>query len=1011
MRFSLHSLWSSFVLQFIVCGFGLVSCAAGQPKQPGSPPIPKSIAGAVGAPTDIFPGAHYNAQIPTVESVVGFKVGDQAATHDEILACFRAWEKASDRVRLVQYATTYEGRESFIAIITSPGNMARLDEIRAGLDKLADPRTTNDREAKKIIQSSPATAWLAHSIHGDELSGADGALALGYHLAASTDDEVTNMLDDLVVLIDPHQNPDGRDRYLQMVREHRGAIPNTDWQSILHGGYWPVGRTNHYYFDLNRDWIFGVNPETRGRIREASKWKPMLFTDAHEMGALDTYLFAPARAPVNPNFATTTPRWANVFAKDQAAAFDQRNWLYYTGEWNENWYPGYTDSWGGFRGAVPILYEQAGVDLFGVKQRNGATLTYRESAAHHAVSGWTNLRTLVRNKQSLLRDFYEARKAVVAADSPYAKRVFAITPTRNAARLASLVDLLHLEGFEAFTLESEIAIDAGVDRFGHDASGVTLPAGTILIPNRQPEGRLLAAMFEFDPKMGEEFLKTERREILRSGGSRLYDITAWSIPLLYDLDAYQIAMEHLPASARPIAVEERAPHGLVNEQGAIAFVIDGASDSAPIAAARLMEENVHARVAQSAFRLDGGDYARGSVVVTNADNRSETASNWRRDLARICDELDLQAVGVKTGLEIDPELPDLGGGNFTLLTRPRVAIVTRGKTNANSMGAIWHLLDQTMGIPAALIDADKLTNTDLRAYNVIIVPDGFGAITKPAMALLRTWTQRGGTLVAVGGSAAQLATAESDFVSARTLAGSLEDLDDYERAALRELASHAGAVDVDALWSHGAAETTTTPWDDLPERPSLEERKTRDAWRRDFMPQGAVLAARADVTHWLTFGVTDEQLRLPAPGESAIYRDDSPAPMTALYVGRIALMAKDNVTAPLRLGVVEHPNTDARGAKSSEDNGEEAEKRIRVGWSALPDGSRLLLRASGLLWPEAGQRLANTALITQERKSAGQVILFASDPVFRGATLGTARMLMNAIAFGPGLGASAPIEP
>ena len=484
-------------------------------------------------------------------------------------------------------------------VLTSPRNQARLDEIRAGWAQIADPRGASPAELAELLAELPAVAWLGYSIHGDETSGSDASLAVIHHLAAGRGETVETLLDDLVVVIDPMQNPDGRQRFLQMVAEHRGAQPNVDDQSLIHGGYWPWGRTNHYGFDLNRDWILGVNPESRGRIRAAGAWHPLLMVDAHEMGAQDTYLFSPQREPRSPFVSAAAKRWGPVFAREQARAFDERGWVYYTGEWNEGWYPGYTDTWGELRGGVGILYEQAGFAEDGVRRPEGTIHTYREAVHHQAVSSLANLETLRANAGEIKREFLADRLAAVDPRGPYSGRTFAVLPTANRGRLERFLDLMRLQSIELYTLDEPFVAAEAVDQMGHRRRRIELPAGTVLIPNRQPLARLVAAMLEFDPRMPEAYLRRERKQILRTGESSIYDVTAWNLTMMHGLEALSLDTD-LPATAKPLtAAAPAAAPG--SDATAVAWIVDGADDDSVAVAARLMERDVQVRVVDKAL--------------------------------------------------------------------------------------------------------------------------------------------------------------------------------------------------------------------------------------------------------------------------------------------------------------------------------------------------------------------------------------------------------------------------
>jgi hypothetical protein len=360
---------------------------------------------------------------------------------------------------------------------------------------------------------------MAYCIHGDEMSGSDASLGVIHYLAASSDAAATQILENLVVIVDPLMNPDGRDRYLSMLAQNRTIQPSVDDQSILHNGFWPAGRMNHYLFDMNRDWIFATQPETRGRITAINQWNPHYFMESHEMGSQDTFLFMPGREALNPNLPANVKKWETTFATDLGAAFDAHGWRYYTGEWNDNWYPGYSSSWAALRGIVENLYEQANISTDAVRRHEGTLETYREGVHHQLVASMANLTSLSKNRKEIVADYLKERRACTGADATIPARTFAILPSTNAARQRQFRDLMSIQGFEVASAGKTFKV-SGKDRLGREIKDRELPAGTMLISARQPLARLLLAMLEFDPRMSAEFLKDERRGVEPSDALR-----------------------------------------------------------------------------------------------------------------------------------------------------------------------------------------------------------------------------------------------------------------------------------------------------------------------------------------------------------------------------------------------------------------------------------------------------------------------------------------------------------
>src|SRR5262245_49258391 len=391
----------------------------------------------------------YDTSIPTPDSVLGFELGERPARYDEVLRFAEALAAASPRVNLERYARSHEGRDLMLLVISSEANLGRLDAIRSDVAALADPRVPLGGSALAAkAKSTPAIAYMAYGIHGDELSSTDAAIRLAYELAAGETDDVKQLRDRLVVLIDPTENPDGRERILAMGTSYKGQVANPDPEALSHSGVWPWGRGNHYLFDLNRDWFALVHPESRGRADVLRTWHPQLVVDSHEMGFESTYLFNPPRDPFNPNLPSRTKVWWERFASDQARAFDAKGWSYYTREWADEFYPGYGSSIGLYQGAVGILYEQAGTDGQPVRKPSGRIERYADAVAHHFTSSLANLGTAAKNRRELLAAYRASRLEAVARGQRGPVRAFYIAPRPDPDRAERLALRLARLGIE-----------------------------------------------------------------------------------------------------------------------------------------------------------------------------------------------------------------------------------------------------------------------------------------------------------------------------------------------------------------------------------------------------------------------------------------------------------------------------------------------------------------------------------------------------------------------------------
>ena len=532
-------------------------------------------------------GSRYDQNVPSPESILGYAVGSRLATVDEIHRYYQALSDQSKHVQLRTYGQTHEGRDLVTLVVSSPENMALLDVIREQIGRLADPaKLSRPEEAEEIIRHAPAIAWLGYSIHGDETSPADAAVWVAYQLAAGQDEVTQDILKNVVVCIDPLQNPDGRERYLAQMRMFGGKVANPDVQSAQHRGAWPWGRGNHYFFDLNRDFFILSQPESRARVKAFQEWNPQLFVDSHEMGPLDTYLFSPAREPFNPNFTDNNKRWHRVFAEDQSRAFDHYGWNYYTREWVDMWYPGYTDSIT-YRGAVMILYEQAGVDGSLVKRPDGTTMTYREAVHHNVISTMANLETLARRRSEILTDFYQGKKTSLQPPAEGDATAFLIEPSPNPSRDRRLLENLLAQGFEIYQANAAFTARSLVSRFSQNVAEKEFPAGTWIIPLQQPLRRLLHAVFDFDPPMTDTFLKEERFYLEKKDESRMYDVSAWSMPIAYSAECYE-ARSPIRAARQRVTEAPPLAGQIPDTPPQYGFVLDGMDDAATHAVSRLL---------------------------------------------------------------------------------------------------------------------------------------------------------------------------------------------------------------------------------------------------------------------------------------------------------------------------------------------------------------------------------------------------------------------------------------
>ncbi|HIL37871.1 MAG TPA: hypothetical protein EYG26_10380 [Planctomycetes bacterium] len=895
-----------------------------------------------------FEGVIFDPAIPDGSEVLGQSVGSRIARPREILSAFSMWASLSDRMTLHDYGKTHEGRRLIYAVITSPANHARLESIRSSIDLLSDPRGLSEEQAKDLTERTPAIAWMGYSIHGDETSGSDAALAVAHRLVAGQDEGTLALLDSVVVVLDPCMNPDGRARIASLVQQAAGRRVNLDSQAMQRGR-WPFGRGNHYLFDMNRDWMAGVCPETRGRWRVNLALRPQLFVDAHEMSGLDTFLMYPQAAPRHPALPARLLHWQGVFADAHGEVFDAMGWGYYTREWADAWYPGYSDAWGSLGGAIGMLYEQGRNAGQPLRRDSGEVVPYREAVHGQVIASWSNLETLAQNRAAVLGDYHAFHRSHVDGSRSGSKRMFFYhDPSGNLTRV--LID----QGVEVFAAAVEFEAQDVTSHLGAALPVRTFPAGTLLVPVTQPRGALVRAYLEFDPRIDSKTLLDERERLERGDGSRLYDVTAWDLGRQMGVNCWWGTPEGLTLGD-PLGGGKPASPVPAFSGDAYAYALSADDPRALAFLARAFEAGIQVHLSDEEFvgRSAGTSrvFPRGSFLIRRHENQSDLGQ--RIVLAAV--QSGARPMPLSGGRSPDLDHPDLGGQHFTLLYAPRVALVAGEGVQTSGLGHIWQYLDEVLGASVTLIDSASLGSTDLREYQVLILPPGnANSWFDRAGKSIDAWVRGGGTLIAVGNSASAVVTQEEPMVSARRRRDVLEELDRYALATRRARAAREVELDAGALWEGPEDPAPKEMEDSSPEgsSESIDSDPSRqDAWQRRFMPQGVVLKGEIDDHHWLTGG---------CPAEFALF-----------FAGSSVLLDAGRV--PVRFAT-----------------------------------SRAL-RLGGLLWPEARARIADSAWVTQESHGSGQVILFATSPVFRGSWAQTGRILGNAVLLGPGVGAS-PVQ-
>ena len=903
---------------------------------------------------DVFnSNAELNNSIPTFKAVNGFALGEKPSHYFQTVRYIQAVAKASDRVKLVQQGETFQGRKLYYLIISSPQNLAKLNKIESDISKLFDPRKLrNEKEAREIIKNSPAVVFLMYSIHGNEASGTDASLKTLYNLAARQDAAIKKILDSLIVCIYPMENPDGRERFISEAEQWIGAKPSTDAQSLPHSGLWPSGRTNHYRFDLNRDWFILSQPESRARVKAILRMKPQLVVDAHEMGPYSTYLFNPPREPINPNMHPFIRKWWKTFAADLANSFNQHGWSYYTREWLDEFYPGYGTSWPAYTGAVCILYEQARTAGVPVKRPDKTILTFQESVRHQFVSSMTNIFTAYKHRSKLLEEYYLMKKEAVNYSGKV--KAFAIEPAANKALVNKFISKLLFQGIEVYRANKPFAVSKSRDYLTKKVARRKFPAGSFVIPLNQPLKPLIKAIMDFDVRMKTSFLKSERESLLKGKGTRMYEVSAWSFPIAYGLKCSELFRKPEVKLERVTSVK-KIKGGLKNPQALYGYLIRPNDFNYFKILKDLFEAGFQVRCAKEGFTVEGKSFKRGTLLIRKIENPGKDFSVLK-NFAR---KEGVEITGINTALS--QKGIDLGGDYFQLLRKPKIALVTGRSVISSNFGEIWFLLDRQLKQEVSLILFERLAGTDLRKYNLMILPSVYGGagafkrtLGKAGITKLKAWVKNGGTLIAIGSSAAALADTSLKISRVRLRMQSLKKLSQYAEEINYENKIQTVKIDSAEIWEETTVKKTAPHVKSKAktQKEKIKIQKEKEALK--FMPYGVILKLKTNPENWLCYG-TDKYI-------------------PAFYSNRKVFLSKRPVKTAARI----------TGVKE--------------------------MRISGLLWPEAKQRLANAAYLTQERYGNGQIILFADAPFFRAYFYSTLRLLLNAIYLGPGMGANLPVE-
>ncbi|WP_179344895.1 M14 family zinc carboxypeptidase [Winogradskyella ursingii] len=650
----------------------------------------------------------YDSSIPTPKSIIGHEVGEWHITHDKLVQYMTALAKASDRITIDDRGKTFEGRPLLLLTITSPQNHQNLDAIQKAHIEATESKSAN-------VENRPIVVYQGFSIHGNEPSGSNAALAVAYYLAAAQGSKIDEMMKNTVILFDPSFNPDGLQRFAYWANTNKSINLNPDPNDREYSEVWPGGRTNHYWFDMNRDWLPVQLPESRARIKTFHEWMPNILTDHHEMGTNSSFFFQPGipsrTHPLTPQMNQDLTRG---IAKYHAKALDKIGSLYYSEESFDDFYYGKGSTFPDINGGIGILFEQAS-SRGHIQESDNGILTFPFTIRNQFTAALSTLEAANGMREEILQyqnTFYNNARN---EGSKFGNKAIVFGDEKDAAKTYHLAEILNRHKIKFHEVESDFS-----------ANGISFKKGySYIVPKNQKNTRLIDAMFE-------------KRTTFQD--SLFYDISAWSFPLAFNLDY----TETTTSNAGSVVTDLQPKTGGVASKSDYAYLFEWNEYYSPKLLYAILKEGLRAKVSSKQFTANGKKYGYGTIMVP-AQNQDMSSSEVYSFLDETAKESHITIDAVSTGLT---EGIDLGSNNFGSLELPKIALLVGDGMTSYDAGEIWHLLDTRYDITVTKLDTDDFSRADLNRYNTIIMVNSYSGLNENNTKKLKSWLEDGGTLVA-----------------------------------------------------------------------------------------------------------------------------------------------------------------------------------------------------------------------------------------------------------------------
>ncbi|MFI5159884.1 MAG: M14 metallopeptidase family protein [Sphingobacteriales bacterium] len=668
-----------------------------------------------------FAAVTFAQQIQSPSEFLGYKLGSQFTPHHRIVEYFRYVAEVSKNMKLMQYGTTNEGRPLLAMFIASDENVTRLEDIRQHNLWLAGQSETNP-----ALKNAPVIVWMSYNVHGNEPSSSEAAMQALFDFADPSNTRTKPWLNNTVVVIDPCLNPDGRERYINFYRSVAGAVPNPDPAAREHSEPWPGGRVNHYYFDLNRDWAWQTQKETKARVALYNQWLPEVHVDFHEQGYNSPYYFAPAAEPFHRDITAWQREFQTIIGKNNAKYFDKNGWLYYTHEIYDLLYPSYGDTYPIYNGSIGMTYEQGGIGAgLAIMMNSGDTLTLAKRIDHHLSNSLSTVEIASLNANKALDEFKKYFDN--ARTNPPGDYKTYVIKNDNQDNINLLGQLLKRNGIKyGFGVKAKAT---GYNYVSGKNEEVDIDSKDMVVTAYQPKAVLLNVLLE--PKT-------------MISDSDTYDITAWSLPYAYGLKAYGVKEIIKPGAKKVVTVQLLPPPPL----NTYAYASTWGSLYDVKFLAELLRKGIKVRSSEKPFEINGQKFAAGSLIITREGN----GKGFDTIVFNASNDCHRSLTPLSSGFM--EKGADIGSHSMHFIHPPRVMLVTGDGVSAEAMGEVWYFFEKEIDYPVTLVKYHDLNRIKWADFDVAIFPDG-NYDDLPADRV-QSWVRDGGKLIAMESTISQL---------------------------------------------------------------------------------------------------------------------------------------------------------------------------------------------------------------------------------------------------------------